>query len=314
MKACRIHRFGGPDVIEVEDIAPPEPDPGEARVRVEASGVGPWDAWIRSGKSVVPQPLPLTLGVDISGEIDRLGDGVTDLRAGEPVFGATNERFTGANAEYAIASVARLAPKPRRISFAQAAAVPVVAVTAWQALFDEAKLGRGESVLIHGAAGSVGSLAVQLAHWAGLRVLATAGADHLAYVGSLGASELIDYRTERFEDRVRGVDAVIDLVGGETQMRSFAVLKPGGALVSAVSRPDPVSAGRKGVRAEFFLANVTTDRLVKIAGLMESGALSVDIGAILPLASVREAHEMLDGSQRKPRGKIVLSSREGGKR
>jgi NADPH:quinone reductase-like Zn-dependent oxidoreductase len=148
MKACRIHRFGGPDVIEVEDIAPPEPDPVEARVRVEASGVGPWDAWIRSGKSVVPQPLPLTLGVDISGEIDRLGDGVTDLRVGEPVFGATKERFTGANAEYAIASVARLAPKPRRISFAQAAAVPVVAVTAWQALFDEAKLGRGESVLI----------------------------------------------------------------------------------------------------------------------------------------------------------------------
>jgi NADPH:quinone reductase-like Zn-dependent oxidoreductase len=307
MKACRIHRFGGPDVIEVEDIAPPEPGPGEARVRVEASGVGPWDAWIRSGKSVVPQPLPLTLGVDISGEIDRLGDGVTDLRVGELVFGATNERFTGANAEYAVASAAMLARKPERLSFAEAAAVPVVVVTAWQALFEKAKLARGDTVLIHGAAGSVGAFAVQLARWAQLTVLATAGPDDLAFVKGLGANNVIDYRTERFEDRARGVDAVIDLVGGDTQTRSCNVLMPGGALVSAVSRPDPAAAQSHGVRAEFFLVEVTTDRLTRIAGLLQRGALSVDVGATLPLASIRQAHEMLDGGRRKPRGKIVLT-------
>jgi NADPH:quinone reductase-like Zn-dependent oxidoreductase len=307
MKACRIHRFGGPDVIEVEDIAPPEPGPGEARVRVEASGVGPWDAWIRAGKSVVPQPLPLTLGVDISGEIDRLGDGVTDLRVGELVFGATNERFTGANAEYAVASAAMLARKPERLSFAEAAAVPVVVVTAWQALFEKAKLARGDTVLIHGAAGSVGAFAVQLARWAQLTVLATAGPDDLAFVKGLGANNVIDYRTERFEDRARGVDAVIDLVGGDTQARSFNVLRPGGALVSAVSRPDPAAAQSHGVRAEFFLVEVTTDRLTRIAGLLQRGALSVDVGATLPLASIRQAHEMLDGGRRKPRGKIVLT-------
>ncbi len=307
MKACRVHRFGGPEVIEVEDAPLPTPGPGQVRVRVRASGVGPWDAWIRSGKGAVPQPLPLTLGADIAGEIDLLGDGVTSFRLGEPVFGATNARFTDANAEYAIALAGKLASKPERASFVEAAAVPVVAVTAWQALFEEAKLAAGASVLIHGAAGSVGALAVQLAHRAQFRVFATAGAGDVAYVRGLGANDVTDYRAEWFEDRARGVDAVIDLVGGETQRRSFGVLKPGGVLVSAVSEPDREAAARSGVRGGFFLVDVTTDRLMRIADLLTSGALSVEIGAALPLDSVREAHEMLDGGRRKPRGKIVLT-------
>ncbi len=233
MKACRVHRFGGPEVIEVADAPLPTPGPGQVRVRVRASGVGPWDAWIRSGKSAVPQPVPLTLGVDVAGEIDLLGDGVTSFRVGEPVFGGTNARFTDANAEYAIALAGKLASKPERASFVEAAAVPVVAVTAWQALIEEAKLAAGASVLIHGAAGSVGALAVQLARRAQLRVFATAGAGDIAYVRGLGAHDVTNYRAERFEDRARGVDAVIDLVGGDTQRRSFEVLKPGGVLVSA---------------------------------------------------------------------------------
>ena len=308
MKACRIHRYGGPEVIDVEDAPLPEPGPGQVRVRVRASGVGPWDAWIRSGKSAMPQPLPLTLGVDVAGEVEVLGEGVANFQIGERVFGATNARFTGANAEYAIALASKLAPKPERVSFVEAAAVPVVAVTAWQALFEEAKLAPGASVLIHGAAGSVGAFAVQLARRAQFRVLATARAADIAFVRSLGASDAIAYETDRFEDRARGVDAVIDLVGGDTQRRSFEVLKPGGVLVSAVSEPDREAAARSRVRAGFFLVDVTTDRLMRIADLLADGALSVVVGATLPLASVREAHEMLDGGRRKPRGKIVLTA------
>ena len=232
---------------------------------------------------------------------------MTSFRVGEPVFGATNARFTDANAEYAIALAGKLASKPERASFVEAAAVPVVAVTAWQALIEEAKLAAGASVLIHGAAGSVGALAVQLARRAQLRVFATAGAGDIAYVRGLGAHDVTNYRAERFEDRARGVDAVIDLVGGDTQRRWFEVLKPGGVLVSAVSEPDREAAARSGVRAGFFLVDVTTERLVRIADLLASGALSVEIGAVLPLNSVREAHEMLDGVRRKPRGKIVLA-------
>ena len=277
------------------------------RVRVRASGVGPCGRLDPLGKERRAATPPLTLGVDVAGEIDLLGDGVTSFRVGEPVFGATNARFTDANAEYAIALAGKLASKPERASFVEAAAVPVVAVTAWQALIEEAKLAAGASVLIHGAAGSVGALAVQLARRAQLRVFATAGAGDIAYVRGLGAHDVTNYRAERFEDRARGVDAVIDLVGGDTQRRWFEVLKPGGVLVSAVSEPDREAAARSGVRAGFFLVDVTTERLVRIADLLASGALSVEIGAVLPLDSVREAHEMLDGVRRKPRGKIVLA-------
>jgi NADPH:quinone reductase-like Zn-dependent oxidoreductase len=307
MRACRIHRYGGPDVIEVEATPRPEPGPGEARVRVRAAGVGPWDAWVRSGRSALPQPLPLTLGADLAGEIDALGEDVAGFTLGEAVFGATNARFTGAYAEYALAVAAKLAPKPARVGYPEAAAAPVVAVTAWQALFEEAKLERGGSVLIHGAAGGVGAFAVQLGRWAGLRILATAGGEDMAFVKSLGADEAIDYRAGRFEDRAHDLDAVIDLVGGDAQRRSFDVLKPGGSLVSTVSEPDRALAESKGVRARFFLVDVTTDRLAKIAGLIDSAVLTVDVGAVMSLASAREAHEALDGERPKPRGKIVLA-------
>ena len=307
MRACRVHAYGGPEALLIEDIPLPEPGPGEIRVRVRAAGVGPWDAWVRSGKSVVPQPLPLTPGADLAGEVDALGEGVAGFAPGDSVFGATNARFTNAYAEYALADAGRLSPKPEKLSDADAAATPVVAVTAWQALFEEAKLKRGDSVLIHGAAGSVGAFAVQLAHFAGLRIWATAGARDIPFVKSLGADEAIDFRAERFENRANGLDAVIDLVGGETQLRSFAVLKPGGALVSAVSAPDQTVAAQKAIRAGFFLVDVTAQRLQRIAELQDNGRLTVDVGTVMPLNSVKEAHEMLDGLRPRPRGKIVLS-------
>jgi NADPH:quinone reductase-like Zn-dependent oxidoreductase len=306
MKAARVHRFGAPDVITLEDIALPDPAENEVRVRVKAAGVGPWDGWIRAGKSALPQPLPLTLGSDLSGSVDAVGLGVTTFAVGDAVFGVTNPRFTGAYAEFAIASANMIARRPERLSDVDAAAVPVVAVTAWQALFDEAHLSRGQRILIHGAAGNVGSYAVQLAHRAGLHVVATAGSDDLAHVRKLGADVVVDFRTGRFEEKERDFDAVIDLVGGDVQERSFRIIKPEGVLVSAVSKPDQALARRHAVRAHFFLVGVTTERLERIATMISKGELRTMPVTTMPLASVHHVHEILDGSRPRPKGKIVL--------
>ncbi|TSD85034.1 NADP-dependent oxidoreductase [Mycobacterium sp. KBS0706] len=305
MKASRVHRFGSPEVIAFEDVERPEPGEGEVLVRVAAAGVGPWDGWIRAGKSVLPQPLPLTLGSDLSGTVEATGPGATGFAPGDEVFGVTNARFTGAYAEYALASAAMIARKPGRIGHVEAASLPVVAVTAWQALFEQTQLGRTQTVLVLGGAGNVGAYAVQIAHRAGARVIATASAADLAYLRSLGADEVVD-RKDRLEDRVELVDAVIDLVGGEAQSRSFAVLKRGGRLVSAVSQPDQQEAARRGVTAGFFLVQVTTAHLERIAAMVDAGELAMQISSILPLTAARAAHEMLEGARPHPRGKIIL--------
>ncbi|MDR3486236.1 MAG: NADP-dependent oxidoreductase, partial [Bradyrhizobium sp.] len=261
---------------------------------------------IRSGKSALPQPLPLTLGSDLSGIVEAVGPGVTGFKPGDHVFGVTNPRFVGAYAEYAVASADMIARKPARLDDEEAASAPVIAVTAMQALFQHAGLQRGQSVLIHGAAGNVGAYAVQLAHRAGLRVTATASGQDVDYVRSLGADEVIDFRAERFEDKASDLDAVIDLVGGETQLRSFAVVKTGGALVSTVSPTDQERAKAYGVRALFFLVDVTTERLERIAAAIDANRLTPSVGVVLPLAAARTAHEMLEGIRPHPRGKIIL--------
>lgn len=184
--------------------------------------------------------------------------------------------------------------------------MPVIAVTAWQALFDHAQLKAGQTAVIHGAAGNVGSYAVQLAHHAGLQTIATVSTGDISVVRNLGANTVIDHRTQRFEKEVRDADAVIDLVGGETQDRSFQVLRRGGKLISAVSRPDQDLAKRHGVEATFFLVNVTTQYLTEIARFVDGGKLRTKVGAVLPLADAREAHLMLERVRPQPKGKIVL--------
>jgi NADPH:quinone reductase-like Zn-dependent oxidoreductase len=309
MMAVRVHEFGPPDVMSFEQVPRPNPGIGEVLVKVEAVGVGPWDAWIRAGKSALPQPLPLTLGSDLSGEIVAVGPEVTGVRVGEQIYGVTNPRFVGAYAEYALASPAMISRKPNSLNHIEAASVPVVAVTAWQALFDLAQLKAGQTVLIHGAAGNVGAYAVQLARRAGLHIVATAGTDDLSTVRNLGAHTIIDFQTHRFEEEVRDVDAVIDLVGGETQERSFQVLRRGGKLISAVSAPEQALAQRYGVEAAFFLVDVKTKYLAEISDLIDDGNLKVHVGAVLPLRNAREAHLMLDGVLPRPNGKIVLAVR-----
>lgn len=306
MMAWRVHEFGSPETMKFERVPRPEPGPGEVLVKVAAAGVGPWDGWIRSGKSALPQPLPLTLGSDLSGEIVAMGPGVTELRVGDQVYGVTNPQFVGAYAEYALASAGMVSNKPTSLTHVEAASVPVVAVTAWQALFDHAQLKAGQTVVIHGAAGNVGSYAVQLAHHAGVQTVVTASTGDISAVRNLGANTVIDYRTQRFEEEVQNADALIDLVGGETQDRSFQVVRPGGKLISAVSRPDQDLAKRYGVEAAFFLVNVTSKYLREIARLIDGGKLRTKVGAVLPLADAREAHLMLEHMRPQPKGKIVL--------
>ncbi len=309
MRAARIHRFGGPEVIVLDELARPQPGPGEVLVRVASAGVGPWDAWIRDGKSVVKPSLPLTLGSDLSGIIEEANSVVTAFQRGDQVYGVTNPEFIGSYAQFAWAKANMIARKPTSLSFRDAASAPVVAVTAWQMLFDYAEATTGQTVLIHGAGGNVGAYAVQFAAQAGLHVVATAAASDAPYVRSLGAATVIDYRTSRFEELVSKVDIVLDTVGGETAERSLQIIKPGGILVSVVSQPGPISADLQGVRAVFFLVEVTTERLNRIARLFDEGKLIPRVGTVLPLEQVRAAHEMLAGAPHQP-GKIVLDVAE----
>ena len=305
MKAGRIHHFGPPNAIVVDEIPIPKPEEGELVVRVAAAGVGPWDALIREGKSVVQPALPIILGSDLAGIVDSVGVGSAQFAPGDEVFGVTNKQFCGAYAEYAVASAQMVAAKPRSLSFVEAASVPVVAVTAYQMLFDYAQLRAGQSVLIHGAAGNVGAYAVQLAKRAELQVFATAGPADIEHVRSLGADAVVNYKTAKFEEVVPPVDAVLDVVGGEMQLRSFGVLKPGGILVSVVSPPPR----RAGFRAAFFVVNVTGTLLAKLAALLDDGKLTTDVGTMLPLQEARVAHEMLAVMEHK-RGKIVLTTHD----
>jgi NADPH:quinone reductase-like Zn-dependent oxidoreductase len=306
MMAWRVREFGPPEIMKFERVPRPEPRAGEVLVKVKAAGVGPWDGWIRAGKSALPQPLPLTLGSDLSGEIVAVGPDVAELAVGDQVYGVTNPRFVGAYAEYAVASAGMVSTKPNSLTHIEAASVPVVAITAWQALFDHALLKAGQTVVIHGAAGSVGSYALQLARQAGVQTIATVSTGDISAARDLGANTVIDYRTQRFEEVVRDADAVIDLVGGETQTRSFQVLRRGGRLVSAVSHPDQDLATRYGVDANFLLVNVTKQYLREIARLVDDGKLRTKVGAVLPLADAREAHLMLERVRPQPKGKIVL--------
>jgi NADPH:quinone reductase-like Zn-dependent oxidoreductase len=305
LKAIRVHRFGPPEVISYEDIPKPEAGEGEVVVRVKAAGIGPWDASVRSGKSALPQPLPLTLGSDICGVVDSIGPGVEEPKIGDEVFGVTNEHFTGAYAEYAVAKAAMIASKPTTLNDTHAASVPVVAVTAWQMLFDYARLAPGQSVLIHGGAGNVGAYAVQLAKQAGALVIATANGKDAGYLRSLGTDGVIDYRLKRFEDRVKEVEVIIDTVGGETLDRSYGILKRGGILVSSATVPSEEQAAPCGIRAVFLLVQVTRERLQKIAGLIDAGKLRTEVGEVLWLDEARRGHEMLEGAPHR-RGKIVI--------
>lgn len=302
MKAARIHNFGPPDVVLMEDVPRPVPAAGELLVRVVAAGVGPWDALIREGKSKVSPAPPLTLGSDLSGVVDELGPGVTGFSKGDQVFGVTNPGFCGAQAEFAVATAGMIAQKPKRLSHVEAASVPVVAVTAWQMLFEYGQAKSGQTVLVLGAAGNVGAYAVQLAATAGLHVIAGVRSKDTESVRILGAETVVDINAGS-EESSGSIDLVLDTVGGEARERALRVVKPGGILISVVSTES--TSAQFGVRSVFFYVDVTTPRLNAISNLIDRRQLNPRVGTLIPLRDVRSAHEMLAGAQHKP-GKIVL--------
>jgi NADPH:quinone reductase-like Zn-dependent oxidoreductase len=290
-------------VLRFEDVPKPEPKPGEALVRVQAAGVNPVDWKIREGH-LGKIPLPTIMGSDFSGDIEALGPGITDYRAGEPILGVVAED-SGSYAEYAVAPVAQITEKPANIEYVQAAALPVASLTAWQALFDKAHLERGQKVLIHAASGGVGSFAVQFAKWKGAIVVGTSSAQHAAFVRKLGADEVINYHAQRFEEVVRDADVVLDTIGGETQARSWKVLKRGGTLVSIVQPPSKEQPAAHGVRGEFLISDQTRkDELATIVQLVSSGRVKVHVATVLPLSEARKAQELSQAGHTE--GKIVL--------
>jgi NADPH:quinone reductase-like Zn-dependent oxidoreductase len=237
--------------------------------------------------------------------VEEVGSGVTTLVKGSEVYAMLGYGRDGAEAEFTLALPDELVPKPRTLDFVQAAAVPLTALTAWQAFFDHASLGAGQTVLIHGAAGGVGVFAVQLARWAGAQVIATASARNRDFLRELGANEIIDYTTTRFEEVVHDVDLVFDLVGGDTLVRSWQVVKPGGVLVSVVSpRPSFAEAKAHGVRPAWFIVEPNREQLIQIGALIDAGRIRPIIDTVLPLSQARQAYEQ--GARGHTRGKIVL--------
>ena len=307
MKAIRIHARGGPNHLVYEDVPQPHPGSGEVLVRVTATAVIAnelrWNETYETkdgSKRVLPIP-----GRDLSGVVVELGPGVTTLSEGAEVYAMLNYGRDGAEADYTIARPFELAPKPRTLDHVQAAAVPLSALTAWQGLFEQAGLVAGQSVLIHGGVGGVGVFAVQLAHWAGAQVIATASARNRGLLRELGANEIIDYTTTRFEDVIHDVDLVFDTVGGDTLQRSWQVIKPGGALVSIVSPPPPADVTQgHDVRFVWFVVEPNRDELVHIGALIDAGQIRPIIDTVFPLAEARQAYEQ--AAKGHTRGKIVL--------
>lgn len=318
MKAVRIHSFGGPDVLRFEEAPKPEPKPNELLVRIKAAGVNPVDWKIREGHLGKP-PLPSIMGSDFSGEVESLGANVTPIRFGnglapkqfptgfsinEPVFGVVSDE-SGGYAEYAVAPASQVVRKPDSLSHFEAAALPIASLTAWQALFDAAKLEAGQKVLIHAAAGGVGGFAVQLAKWKGAHVIGTASGSRIQSVRELGADEVVDYRTAKFEEIVRDADVVFDTIGGETQERSWKVLAPGGILVSIVQPPSEAAAAAKGLRAAFVICDAGREgELAQIAELAADRRLKIPIATVLPLSEARQAQQLSQSGH--TQGKIIL--------
>ena len=306
MKAVRIHDFGGPDVLSYEDAPQPSPERDELLIRVHAAGVNPADWKTRErGAAGRRHQLPLILGWDVSGVVEDVGAGVFDFNAGDAVYGLVRFPDPGsAYAEYLAAPASDVAPKPRSLDHVQAAAMPLVALTAWQALFDAAELAAGQTVLIHAAAGGVGHVAVQLATWKGARVIGTGSAGNEDFLRGIGADEFVDYTTTRFEDVVSDVDVVLDAIGEETRERSWGVLKRDGVLVSILGEPSAEAAAAHGVRARRTLVQPNAAQLRELTMLFDSGDVRPAIDAVLPLTQAREAHERNEAGH--TRGKIVL--------
>ncbi|WP_407837110.1 NADP-dependent oxidoreductase [Streptomyces sp. DSM 116496] len=307
MRAIVVSQWGGPEVLTETELDRPEPGMGEIQVRVHAAGVNPVDWKTRASGALIPWGTVPAVGWDVSGTVEAVGAGVTMFRPGDEVFGMP--RFphqAGAYAEYVTAPARHFTRKPAEIDHVQAAALPLAALTAWQALTDTAGLRAGQRVLVHAAAGGVGHFAIQIAKALGAYVIGTASAAKHEVLRSLGADELIDYRTTAFEDAVtEEVDVVIDAIGGDYGTRSLKVLRPGGHLIT-LNGPDQVPAtGTEGFHTGWTLVEPDHAGLKAIAALVSEGSLRPVVDTVLPLSQAAKAHEI--GEQGRTTGKIVLT-------
>jgi NADPH:quinone reductase-like Zn-dependent oxidoreductase len=311
MKAVRMHAdFPGIEGLFVEEVPQPQPAAGEVLVKVQAAGIAPselvWSTnWTTKIGALRSLPIP---GHELSGIITGVGARLSPDLVGQAVYALTDFQRDGALAEYTLALPSELAPRPSSLDPESAAALPLSALTAWQALYEQAGLTSSHSVLVHGAAGGVGSLAVQFAHMTGAYVIATASLRDLNFVRGLGADEVIPYHPARFEKIVHHADAVLDTVGGDTLERSWVVLKKGGVLVSVASVPSPERAGTHQVRAAYFIVRPDRAQLVKIGSLIEAGRVKPVLDSVYPLDQVRQAFEHAQNGH--PHGKIVLKITE----
>lgn len=306
MKAIRIHEFGGTDVLELEDIAIPQPAENEVLIKVYASAVNPVDQKIVAGASQekFPTKFPLTIGWDVSGVIEKVGNKVRNFSVGDEVYGRPFPTQNGAFAEYLVIKADEIALKPKSVDHLNAAAVPLAGLTSWQGLFKFGKLEKDQRVLIHAASGGVGSFAVQFAKWKGAYVIGTASADNLAFVKQLGADEAIDYKGEPFEEQINDIDLVFDLIGKDTQQRSLQVIKTGGRLVTTVMPEFKAEAKEKGIHLEGFTAQSYPADLEQIGKLIDDGIVQPVVSAVFNLDEARKAEEL--SAKKHTRGKIVI--------
>ncbi|MGK5630323.1 NADP-dependent oxidoreductase [Streptomyces sp. URMC 123] len=307
MRAISQDVHGGPEVLREVEIPRPQPGPGEILIAVHAAGVNPTDWKHRAGAGFVGT-LPLVLGWDVSGVVEAVGFGVTLFAPGDEVFGMVPYPYgVGTHAEYVVGPARAFAPKPASLDHVQAGALPLAALTAYQALVDTADVRPGQRVLIHAAAGGVGHLAVQIAKARGAHVIGTASAGKHDFLRGLGADEVIDYRTTAFDEVVRDVDVVLDTLAGEVLTRSLGVLREGGVLVTFLgdgTDQDVAKAAERGVRLRPMLVEADHASMRAIADLAEAGKLRAHIAEALPLAEAAKAHAL--GETGRTTGKLVL--------
>lgn len=306
MKAIRIHEFGGPEVLKYEDAAQPIPAADEVLIKVHASGVNPVDSKIRAGhaQGKFPISFPLIPGWDVSGEIEEVGNAVLNFRKGDEVYSRPDPTRDGTYAEYVVVKADQVNQKPKSINHDKAAGVALAGLTAWQGLFTHGELQDGQKVLIHGASGGVGTYAVQFAKWKGAHVIGTTSADNIDFLYELGADDVIDYKNEKFEEEVKDVDLVFDLIGGDTQKKSLQVIKNGGRLITTVKPENQEEAKQKNIHIEGFMAQSLPGDLQQIADLIDSGKVKPVISEIIPMENAAEAHKKIEKGH--TRGKIVL--------
>ena len=305
MKAIVIHSSGGPEVLKYEDAPRPEPKDDEVLIRVMAAAVNPVDVFIREGRS---NQFPLIPGMDVAGVVEQVGNKVTKFKRGDAIYTYLSFDEQGGYAEFAVAKQDHAALKPKSIDFEQAAAVPLAATTAWQALIEKAGLTAGQTVLIHGGSGGVGTFAVQIAKARGAKVIATASTANQDLLKQLGVDQPIDYTTTKFEDVVKDVDVVLNAVRGDTLARSYGVVKKGGVIVSITGQPDPGELEKYGIRGGGLSAHPDAKVLEELAKLTDDGKITPIVSAVVPLVDVAKAHQQI--ASRHTRGKIVLKIAE----